>query len=91
MEHLSEMYERFFEDELFSGKYHSFMEVHFEEKRKEKDLAFLYQMVGELVFLTDTRQKNLNGIKIKKNTDTAGTGIRKIFKISLNIVDSFLF
>lgn len=32
VEHLSEMYEKFFEDELFSGKYHSFMEVHFEEK-----------------------------------------------------------
>ena len=49
VEHLSEMYERFFEDELFSGKYHSFMEVHFEEKIKEKDLAFVYQMVGELI------------------------------------------
>ena len=36
VDHLSEMYERFFEDELFSGKYHSFMEVHFEEKIKEK-------------------------------------------------------
>jgi len=49
VKHLSEMYERFFEDELFSGKYHSFMEVHFEEKIKEKDLAFVYQMVGELI------------------------------------------
>lgn len=49
MKHLSEMYESFFEDELFSGKYHSFMEVHFEEKIKEKDLAFVYQMVGELI------------------------------------------
>lgn len=51
VEHLSEMYEKFFEDELFSGKYHSFMEVHFEEKIKEKDLAFVYQMVGELINL----------------------------------------
>ena len=51
MEHLSEMYERFFEDELFSGKYHSFMEVHFEKKVKEKDLAFVYQMVEDLISL----------------------------------------
>lgn len=27
------------------------MEVHFEEKIKEKDLAFVYQMVGELISL----------------------------------------
>lgn len=51
VEYLSEMYEGFFEDELFSGKYHSFMEVHFKEKIKEKDLALVYQMVRELIGL----------------------------------------
>ena len=48
VEHLSEMYEKFFEDELFSGKYHSFMEVHFEEKIKEKYQASRQITIGSL-------------------------------------------